>query len=151
MGIRPAGLQPGASIDLTRFVPEAHAGQGGRTLLFFERGHWCAECVRHLQDLAAAEANLRRFADRIMIVTHEPVAHAQRGSYPFPIVPDPDLELTGPLDLVHFDEFGKRTIRPSSLLLDERGIVLFSYVGDDSRDRPTVAALLHGLESLDLF
>ncbi len=141
---------PGATIDLW---PIVHAGLGvpdGRTLLFFERGHWCAECVRHLEEIRSSFDALSGFAPGLAAITHEPAAAFLARTYPFPVLADPDLRLAGPLDLVHNDESGKQTIRPSTLLLDERGAVLFSYVGDDSRDRPSIAALLLGFQSFEL-
>ncbi len=148
MGTRPAGLVAGERIDLGLFRDVGLELRGERSLLFFERGHWCPVCVRHLGELAASAAALRDVAPRIAVVTHE-TAPPVGAAYPFPVVPDPNLLLAVSLDLVHIDEFGKRTIRPGTLLLDRDGTILYSYVGDDSRDRPTINALLLGFSSLE--
>ena len=102
-----------------------------------------------ISDLIAE--HIGEFAARnidIVAVTHEPASDLNGRIYPFPISPDPNLELAAEFDLVGIDEFGKRTIRPATILIDESGLIRFSYVGDDSRDRPTIPALLLALDHL---
>jgi peroxiredoxin len=68
--------------------------------------------------------------------------------YPFPVIADPDLSIAKSFSLVGVDEFGKTTIRPATVVVDYQGTIVFSYVGDDSRDRPTIPALLLALDNL---
>ena len=154
MGVRPATLEPGRAIRNAivqidgEKVALGHAAAGRLQMLLFERGHWCSSCRRHL-GLIAEQRN--EFAARnidIIAVTHEAVSDLNGRIYPFPISPDPNLELAAEFDLVGIDEFGKRTIRPATILIDESGLIRFSYVGDDSRDRPTIPALLLALDHL---
>jgi len=84
----------------------------------------------------------------VVAITHEPASDLIGRVYPFPIIPDPNLELAADFDVVGVDEFGKRTIRPATIVVDEHGMIRFSYVGDDSRDRPTIPALLLALDTL---
>ena len=147
MGVRPAALLPGNGLSPTEVehadgsVALGTAQPGRRQMLLFERGHWCASCRRHLALIA--ESN-REFVDRridIVAITHESANETATRLYPFPLVADPELRLARHFDLVGIDEFGTTTIRPAT-------IVAFSYVGDDSRDRPTIPALLLAIDNL---
>jgi peroxiredoxin len=146
MGIRPPHLNPGqlspiASYDSTDFGGELGRAEPGTVrLLVFERGHWCDACRRHLSQLAAALDRIEAFGADLVVVTHES-AH-QIGIHQFPVIADPDLTIGTAFGICGADEFGKFTLRPTTLLIDENGRILFSYVGGDSRDRPTVAELL---------
>ena len=99
------------------------------------------DCRTHATNLQARNID-------VIAVTHEAASDLNGRIYPFPISPDPNLELAAEFDLVGIDEFGKRTIRPATILIDESGLIRFSYVGDDSRDRPTIPALLLALDHL---
>ena len=137
-----SGTAKGASTLDTRAQP------GRRLLLVFERGHWCATCRRHLSLLAE---QIDEFAQRgidVLAVTHESANELIGRVYPFSVIADPDLIIGWQLDLVHFDEDGKETMRPSVVIVEPDGTILFSYVGDDSRDRPTIPALFLGIERL---
>jgi peroxiredoxin len=81
-------------------------------------------------------------------ITHESAGELQDRIYPFPVVPDSELSIATSFDLVGIDEFGKTTIRPATVVVDYQGTIVFSYVGDDSRDRPTIPALLLALDNL---
>jgi peroxiredoxin len=117
-------------------------------MLLFERGHWCSACRRHLALIADDEAEFARRHIDIIAITHEPAVDLEGRIYPFPVIADPDLGIATSFDLVGVDEFGKTTIRPATIVVDEHGGIVFSYVGDDSRDRPTIPALLLALDSL---
>ena len=150
MGVRPHHLNPGqpsptASGDSADFDGElGRADPGTVRLLVFERGHWCDACRRHLSQLATALDRIEAFGAELVVVTHES-AH-QIGIHPFPVIADPDLTIGAAFGVCGDDEYGKFTLRPTTLLIDAGDRILFSYVGDDSRDRPTVAELLLVLE-----
>jgi peroxiredoxin len=154
MGVRPPTLEPGRAIRTAiaqlngEKVALGQAAAGRLQMLLFERGHWCSSCRRHLGLIAE---HIDDFAARnidIVAVTHEPASELNGRIYPFPTSPDPNLELGTEFDLGGIDEFGKLTIRPATILIDESGLIRFSYVGDDSRDRPTIPALLLALDNL---
>ena len=155
MGVRPSSLLPG-----TRLVPidVAHKGHpitlgiadpGRRQMLLFERGHWCASCRRHLALIAESSDEFVGRGYDIVAITHEDDVSLAGRPYPFPLIADPELDLAAEFDLIGIDEFGTRTIRPATVVVDENNIVAFSYVGEDSRDRPTVAALLLAFDNLN--
>jgi peroxiredoxin len=154
VGTRPASLLPGATIrtavvehgDGRLILGQAMPGQ--YQLLLFERGHWCSSCRRHLALIADDGPEFARREIDIVAITHEPAGELKDRIYPFPVIADPDLSIAMSFDLVGVDEFGMRTIRPASVVVDDRGTIVFSYVGDDSRDRPTIPALLLALDNI---
>ncbi|HEX3301881.1 MAG TPA: redoxin domain-containing protein [Thermomicrobiales bacterium] len=154
MGTRPASLQTGQAIRAAvvdnggKRLALGRAAAGRRQMLVFERGHWCATCRRHLGLMTEHVAEFTARNIDIVAITHEPESDLNGRVYPFPIIPDPSLELAAEFDVVGVDEFGKRTIRPATILVDDQGMIRFSYVGDDSRDRPTIPALLLALDTL---
>ena len=124
------------------------AAIGRSQMLLFERGHWCASCRRHLGLMTEQIAEFTSRDIDVVAITHEPASDLDGRMYPFPVIADPHLELAADFDVIGVDEFGKRTIRPATILVDDRGTIRFSYVGDDSRDRPTIPALLLALDNL---
>lgn len=146
MGVRPQHLMPGQPVNLAGLDWLCDAGTA--QLLFFERGHWCAACRRHLTQLADHWDAFEALPTDIHAITHEPLAETLGHGYPFPLIADPDLVLAVRFGLVHIDEYGMTTVRPAVILIDESATIRFSYVGDDSRDRPTVPALLLALNSI---
>ena len=153
MGLRPDSLLPGrvapaiSGADTNQVLTIGRASDGRLQLLLFERGHWCASCRRHLA-LAAehAQAFIERDID-VIAVTHESQLDCLGRVYPFPLVADADLEIATQFDLTGIDEFGAHTIRPAAVVVRESGEVVLSYVGDDSRDRLTIPALLLAIDN----
>ena len=154
MGTRPASLQTGLAIRAAvidsggQKLALGQAATGRLQMLLFERGHWCSSCRRHLGLINGQIAEFTTRAIDVVAITHEPASDLSSRIYSFPIIADPNLELAADFDVVGDDEFGKRTIRPATILVDEHGTIRFSYVGDDSRDRPTIPALLLALDNL---
>lgn len=150
MGVRPPHLETGASIDpeLIRNQFEVHSELRRSALIFFERGHWCSACRKHLVQICEHWSEFASLPVDVVVITHEAAGDVTFKEYPFLLVADPDLVRAEAFGLVHQDEYGMQTVRPSTILVDSAGTVLFSYVGDDSRDRPTVPALLLALQSI---
>jgi peroxiredoxin len=154
VGHRPESLEPGRTLtpesveQSDRAATLGAAAPGRLQLLLFERGHWCAACRRHL---ALISDGYDAFSERkidIVAVTHESVDAMSDRIYSFPLFADPLLELAARFDLTGIDEFGVPTIRPSTIIARHSGEIVFSYVGDDSRDRPTIPALLLAIDNL---
>lgn len=154
VGVRPDSLLPGGEIREAvvplgdQRITLGRSAPGKLQLLLFERGHWCSSCRRHLAMVVDDQAAFTERSIDIVAVTHEGASDLADRIYPFPVIADPDLSLASSFDLAGVDEFGKRTIRPASIVVDERGRIVFSYVGDDSRDRPTIPALLLAIDNL---
>jgi peroxiredoxin len=75
----------------------------------------------------------------LIVVTHEMAVNVQE--HPYPVRVDPALEIGTEFGIVDQDEAGYITLRPTTLIIDDAGRILFSYVGDDSTDRPTAAEI----------
>lgn len=152
MGIRPASIMPGQFVSSVSVegnsVRPGRAVSGMKQLLLFERGHWCSACRRHMTLVSDQTEEFDRRGIQVAAIVHESTLDASERSYTFPVIADPDMQIASTFEMVHVDEFGKETIRPAAILIDEMGKVLFSYVGDDSRDRPTLAALFLAFDSL---
>ena len=153
MGQRPEHLEPGrtlspVTVELNGAPLVLGCGTPGRNqLLLFERGHWCAACRRHLALIADEHAAFAgRHLDQVA-VTHEEPGELQSRIYPYPVIADPDLQIAERFGVVRVDEFAKLTIRPTAIVATVECKILFSYVGDDSRDRPTIPALLLALDT----
>ncbi len=89
-----------------------------------------------------------RLGIKVVAIVHESALDAGLRPYDFPVIADPELQIAAAFEMVHVDEYGKQTIRPAVIVVNDAGKVLFSYAGDDSRDRPTLPALLLALESI---
>lgn len=154
VGKRPDALLPGNTLLPTSVVIDGEhlaigiPSRSPMQLILFERGHWCAACRRHLALLAES---VQEFAGRgieILAITHEEQRDLLGRDHGFPVQVDPNLELAARYGLDGSDEFGKHTVRPTAILVDKQGTIRFSYVGDDSRDRPTIPALLLAIDDL---
>ena len=154
MGMRPRSLEPGNV--LTPLVVRQGAtaaslgssGPGRFQMLMFERGHWCSSCRRRLALIMESFDEFVRRRIDVVAVTHEAADVLRDRVYPFAVIADPELEIAARFEVEGVDEFGARTIRPSTILVRDTGEIAFSYVGDDSRDRPTIPALLLALDNL---
>jgi peroxiredoxin len=120
-------------------------GERGQ-LLVFERGHWCRSCLRQLGQFDESVQTIGSAGFDLIVVTHE--AEDKTGRHPYPVIADPSLEVGNHFSVVGIDEVGFSTLRPTSLVLDRDGLILFSYVGDDSTDRPTVAEMLLAIRNV---
>lgn len=137
MGKRPTHLEPDQISP--RWGDLGIAVSGRIQVLVFERGHWCGVCLRHLAGLdAAAERIAGRDAD-LVVVTHEMAIN--RRPHPYRVDVDPALEIGAVFGIVDADENGYITLRPTTLVINDTGRILFSFVGDDSTDRPTAAEI----------
>jgi len=84
---------------------------------------------KHLPDFAAAVTNVDREKADIAAVK-------------WPVVLDPDLTAVNLLDIA------ADLARPSTFIIDKQGNVVFSYVGANRTDRPSVKALLDQLDAI---
>jgi peroxiredoxin len=71
--------------------------------------------------------------------------------YRYPVLTDSELtaiDRYGVADPGETDDDGRRIARPALFLLDREGVVRFAHVGEHARDRPALAAILLGLETI---
>lgn len=79
----------------------------------------------------------------------ESAVAAMEKHYPFPILSDPERVVIGRYGLAHDDPDAEHPVsRPATFILDSEGTVRFGYVGEHTRDRPTVDAILLALRTI---
>ena len=116
-------------------------------VLIFERGHWCGACRRHLAEIDQRFEEIARAGAAVIVIVHEP--RQESVDHCFSTVSDQELALGELAGVVGRDEDGRITLRPTTLVMDRTGQIRFVYVGDDSRDRPTVAEIILVLDRLN--
>ena len=68
----------------------------------------------------------------------------------YPVLSDPGLRGVDAYAVRHVDEpQGKQIPRPAAFIVDVNGIVRFTYVGENPRDRPSEDQLLEVLANLN--
>ena len=98
-------------------------------------------------EIQGLDAELIALSSQPLSETQDAVGAA---SFPYPVLSDPGLSVIDRYGVRHLDEpEGRQIARPSVFIIDRRGIVRFAHVGEHNRDRPTPAALLLALQSLD--
>jgi peroxiredoxin len=74
---------------------------------------------------------------------------ATERAIPFPLLSDPERIVITEYGLAHDDPEAEHPVaRPATFVIDAAGIVRYGHVGEHTRDRPTVDALLLALASL---
>lgn len=135
---------------------------GSPFLLVFFRGNWCPFCVAQVKELARAYRELHARGVRVVLVSPQAERHtaslAKQFDVPLEFWVDQDLSVARALGLV--DEKGlplgmealgyaQDTVLPTSILLDERGIVFHDDQTDSYRIRPEPADYLAAFDARD--
>ena len=129
---------------------------GRKALLLFYRGGWCPFCN---EQLAAISRDYQKFQELDAVVVAVSGEEAQKGKdllqklhLPFVLLVDTSFEA--------IDAYGVRNLevpealkargigqlpKPSAFVIDEKGIVLYRYVGKNASDRPKNEDLLRVL------
>ncbi|HEU0115411.1 MAG TPA: peroxiredoxin family protein [Thermomicrobiales bacterium] len=123
---------------------------GRPTLLVFFRGFWCPHCRRQLAALREATGEIDAVGAAIVAISSQSLAALTAAAeMPFPLLADPAA--------IAIDRYGVRdpipeadgpVARPSTFIVDRRGVVRYAYVGAAPDDRPALGAVLLALESL---
>lgn len=115
-------------------------------LVFFRTGN-CGVCVAQLIEFSQKIEEMEATNTAVLAMSVDDAITQRRTSEKiedkFPIVLDPDAEVTKRFDAFNPDE---KLARPSLFLLDPKGKVLYRYVGKDLHDRPAYAAVLDMLK-----
>ena len=115
-------------------------------LLVFFRGKWCPFCVGHFDDLEAVFPKLEQYDTRLLAISPEDSAEsakmADKFEVPYTFLTDTELAVT--------DMYGIRNAQdlphPAVILIDKRGNVLWYYVSENYRQRPSSSQVLAVLE-----
>ena len=115
----------------------------GPILLLFYRGDTCSYCNAQLAGFARRHEELAALGAQVLAISvdGEPDGAALKTKlrFPFPVLSDPDHAV--------IDRFGGTEPataagivkgRPATYVLDPRGRIAWSYIGEDFADRPLV-------------
>jgi peroxiredoxin len=124
----------------------------GPALLVFYRGGWCPICNSQINSLSLEAGAFEAKGVSLVALSNEPptrgVEVLKRYGSRFPLVYDEGgailsrYGLRDPSPAYAGLEDTEGYARPACVLVDRSGRVLWSYIGDNPRDRPTTAALL---------
>ncbi len=126
--------------------------QGKPLLLVFLRGTWCPNCRKQMEAVRSEWERVAPLARVVAIVGQtgpEVSDYLSRNPMPFSLLPDPNREvikLYGVYQRLSLDGF--RIAYPSTMIIDQRGIVRYSYVGGSQFDRPDFNHVITELEKL---
>ncbi|HBE71234.1 MAG TPA: hypothetical protein DDW52_24065 [Planctomycetaceae bacterium] len=154
--------------DLSFFLGEAdqevkldnYIGKSSVVLVFtrgYSGGMICPFCSMQISQLVANYDNFIERDTKVLIVYPGSVEHldnfaaavtkvdlekADIAAVKWPVLLDPDLKAVGLL------EIEADLAKPSTFIIDKVGNLVFSYVGANRTDRPSVKAILNQLDTL---
>ena len=148
---------------------DSHSLAGQRVLLKFFRGHWCPFCSVELQQFEALRPELERHGIRLIAISKDSPGdvghHRQRDGLGFTLLSDQQMEVIRDYGLEHRKalEISGRSFKiagihmgvrprftamaaPTTLLVDEHGVVRWIDVAEDYKVRSDCQRLLRALE-----
>ena len=156
----PDAALPAGSLAPSPLLVEPLSGEvrallapGRPTLITFLRGTWCSDCRAFLDRVRPLHAQVaREGVDLVGVVCqgrHWVASWLAVNALPFPLLVDEERTAArafGVYKLLGLD--GVNIARPASFLVDARGQIVWSYVGQDRMDRPGDERLLEALAQL---
>ena len=117
-----------------------YQGESNVMLLFF-RGHWCPFCMAQLDDLQALFPELASYNVQLLGISPDSTEKAQgiaeQFDQPYVFLSDSDLKVAA--------AYGVKTQKdmphPSVILINKQGEVVWYYVGEDYKRRPSASQL----------
>jgi len=140
---------PEFTLPLTSGKTESLSGLLGIAplLLFFFRGTWCPNCRKQWKELQPVMPRLLTAGVQCRgIMAQHPAsvsAYEAQTRFPFPMLLDQErsvIKAYGVWHLLGIDAFN--IARPSTFLIDQRGIVRWLFVSSHQMDRPDPEQLL---------
>ncbi|MEL6870771.1 MAG: redoxin domain-containing protein [Pseudomonadota bacterium] len=135
--------------------------RGQRVVMLFVRGSWCPFCSEQVQSLTDHYRHISDVGGKLIIITRRPLSTTQRVAdqfnVPFEFWLDKNLAAAQQLQLVDeqtipdrfHDDFGRRTIRPTVLVIDRDGVIRYSHRASKPSDRPDPARFMSVFDGLD--
>jgi peroxiredoxin len=166
-GLRPTPpqLRPGLPLPDFRAIDE----QGNRvssadlrgtpSVIMFVRGTWCPFCSAQVQDLTQYYRDITDLGARLILVTPKPLETTRRVAeffhVEFEFWLDENLSITKKLGLLQEDgvprdydrEYGRDTIWPTTLVIDDAGLIRYTEVAKSISERPNPRVLLREIRS----
>lgn len=134
--------------------------QGQPAVVIFLRGSWCPFCNSQVKDLTNHYREINATGAALVFVTPKPLGTTRRVAEIFDVDftfwIDNDLKMADELGIVATDEvpeelrkkFGSDTVRPTSVILDDNGVIQFATTSNDVRARPDPELLVAELKKL---
>lgn len=132
---------------------------GSPTLLLFYRGNWCPVCTAQIHELAREYGELSRRGIRVVLLSPQPDTHSSQLSsqvdLPFEFWEDRGntaaraLNIVDPAGLPLGMEalgYGSETPIPTAILVDAKGVILYSDQAENYRVRPEPRAYLEAFD-----
>jgi len=134
---------PAPSFALPAVGGSEFAFERGPALLVFFRGHWCAICRKQLRSLQADLETLRAAGVALIAISSDGVAEstqlAKKLELEFPVLSDTQLSV---IRGYRVEDLGNEIAAPSTVVVDEAGIIRWIHVGDSAMDRPRLEQVI---------
>jgi peroxiredoxin len=162
----PAALRPGNPLPTFTAVDEqgnnieSGSLRGSATVLLFVRGTWCPFCNKQVANLTKYYKEINDSGARLILITPKPLETTRRVAdffeVKFEFWLDESLSIAKSLGLVmesavpedYRSEYGEDTVWPTSLVVDENGIIRYAELSRFIVDRPNPERLLKVVRSL---
>jgi peroxiredoxin len=126
-----------SSVKLSNYQGEANV------MLVFYRGYWCPFCIGHLDEIQSLFPELKKYNVQLLGISPDNIEDSQslaeRFDQPYVFLSDPELVVT--------DLYGIRKDEalphPAVVLIDKEGDVVWFYVGENYKQRPSSNQLKH--------
>jgi len=111
--------------------------------LVFFRGLWCNQCKKQLLELNNNFAKFKKMKIKIVsLSTDSPLNTSILFTYlksKFPLLSDQGWKI---FKMFGFKKTASKKIKPAVFLINPKKEIVYSYVGQDKDDRPTIKELL---------
>lgn len=142
------------TVNLKKLIEEK------KTILLFYRGSWCPRCNIQLANLSRDYSKFKNLNTQIIAVSNESIDKGkiliEKKDLPFILLSDPKLEGIDIYDVrVKNRDMYARMKRqeifaiPAIFIIDKKGIIRYSYIGKNYRDRPKNDKLLAILKEIN--
>ena len=110
-------------------------------MLLFYRGYWCPFCIGHLEDIQNLFPELKDYNIQLLALSPDDAEDSQdlaeRFEQPYVFLSDTGLKVT--------DAYGirrdEKLPHPAIVLIDKQGNVVWYYVGENYKQRPSASQL----------
>lgn len=162
----PEMLRPGQPLPVFSLTDEKGNAvsstdlQGTSAVLLFVRGSWCPFCSKQVANLTTYYKEITNSGARLVLITPKPLQTTRRVAdffqVEFEFWLDESLQVARSLGLVietgvpasYRAEYGDDTMWPTSLVIDQNGIIRFTELSRFIADRPNAKKLLEEVRRL---
>jgi peroxiredoxin len=156
----PQQLKPGSPLPDFRATDEQGDPvrsvelHGSPTVILFVRGNWCPFCSRQVSNLTQHYRDIVDLGAKLILITPTPLETTRRVAdffkVEFDFWLDDELAVTRQLGLLqeggvpksYGKEYGRDTIWPTALVVDEAGTIAYTELSKHISDRPDPKVLL---------